>query len=168
MDWILAQPFWIAFLFLTAVAFVRSQCTYWLGRGIRAGVVKTAWAKKLASEKVSAGREKLERYGWPIIPVSFLTIGFQTAVNLSAGLIGWKWARYTAAASLGWLAWGAVYAAGGLAIFVGLGKLAEQSLWLAVLAVFVLLRVIFSAYKFVLRRNGILKDQSRVAVSSGV
>jgi membrane protein DedA with SNARE-associated domain len=153
MDWILSQPFWLAFLFLTCVVCLRSQATYWLGRGIRAGIVKTSWSEKLASEKATAGREKLERYGWPIIPLSFLTVGFQTAVNLSAGLIGWRWPRYTLAASFGWVLWGAIYAAGGLAVFVGIGKLIEQSPWLAALVVVGVVLGFFIVFKLVKRRK---------------
>jgi len=127
VQWILSQPFALAASFLVVVAAVRSQCTYWLGRGIRAGVVRSAWAVRLQSEAVAKGQARLEQWGWPIIPLSFLTVGVQTAVNLAAGLVGWGWIRYTLAASLGWLAWGLVYAAGGLAVFGALVALAQDS-----------------------------------------
>ncbi|MDR2373545.1 MAG: VTT domain-containing protein [Bifidobacteriaceae bacterium] len=127
VDWVLSKPFAVAFVFLTAVACVRSQCTYWLGRGVRAGLVRSAWAKRLTSEGADKARDRLERWGWPAIPVSFLTIGFQTAVNLSAGLIGWRWWRYTLAAVPGWIMWGSVYATGGLALFAGLASIAQES-----------------------------------------
>jgi len=127
VHWILSQPFVLAAGFLTVVAAVRSQCTYWLGRGIRAGVIRSAWAVRLQSDGAVKGQARLERWGWPIIPLSFLTVGLQTAVNLAAGLVGWSWFRYTLAASLGWLAWGVVYAAGGLAVFGALVALAQDS-----------------------------------------
>ncbi|MDR0284618.1 MAG: hypothetical protein LBI33_06970, partial [Propionibacteriaceae bacterium] len=117
IDWVQGQPFVLAAAFLTGVAAVRSQSTYWLGRGIRAGVVRTAWARKIATDKEQRVVRQLEHWGWPVIPVSFLTVGFQTAVQLTAGLLGWRWPRYTLAAIPGWLAWGCVYAAGGLAAF---------------------------------------------------
>jgi membrane protein DedA with SNARE-associated domain len=94
---------------------------------VRAGVIKAAWAQRLTSDNVRSGTDRLERWGWPIIPLSFLTVGLQTAVHLSAGLIGWRWPRYTAAAAPGWVAWGAVYAAGGLAVFMGLAALATKA-----------------------------------------
>ena len=127
VQWVLSQHFALAASFLVLVAAVRSQCTYWLGRGIRAGVIKAAWAQRLRSEGAAKGQARLERWGWPIIPLSFLTVGLQTAVNLAAGLVGWRWLRYTLAASLGWLAWGLVYAAGGLAVFGALLALAKDS-----------------------------------------
>ncbi|MCL2802743.1 MAG: VTT domain-containing protein [Micrococcales bacterium] len=127
VDWIMAQHFAVAAITLTVVAAVRSQCTYWLGRAVRSGVVKSAWAQRLSADGGSKGRRWLERRGWPIIPLSFLTIGLQTAVNLAAGLVGWRWPRYTLAAIPGWIAWGVIYAAGGLAIFGALMALAKDS-----------------------------------------
>jgi membrane protein DedA with SNARE-associated domain len=86
---------------------------------------------------VDAGRarrgvEAIERWGWPIIPLSFLTIGFQTAVNAGAGIIGWRWGRYTLAAIPGWIAWGLAYAAGLLAAIGAAVSLAARSPWLLV------------------------------------
>ncbi|MDR1852014.1 MAG: hypothetical protein LBR21_05105 [Propionibacteriaceae bacterium] len=117
IDWILAQPFGLAVALLTAVACFRSQCTYWLGRGIHAGVIRAAWAQRLQEKHGAKAMDKLERWGWPVLPLAFLTVGFQTAVHLSAGLLAWRWPRYTLASSIGWLAWGTVYAAGGLAVW---------------------------------------------------
>ncbi|MDR0627267.1 MAG: hypothetical protein LBG11_08440 [Bifidobacteriaceae bacterium] len=138
IEWILSKPFAVAFGFLTAVACVRSQCTYWVGRGARAGVIRARWAKRLTSEGAESARDKLERFGWPVIPLSFLTVGFQTAVNLSAGFIGWRWWRYTLAAVPGWLAWGSVYAVGGLAVFAAIAHVAQRSPILAAAVVQVL------------------------------
>jgi membrane protein DedA with SNARE-associated domain len=132
VDWILGQPFAVAMALLTLVACFRSQCTYWLGRGIRAGVVKAKWAQRLVEGKAQLATAKLEKWGWPIIPASFLTVGFQTAVHLTAGLLGWRWPRYTLAASIGWLAWGAIYAAGGLGVFMAAAAIFQRSPILAV------------------------------------
>ena len=142
MEWIQSQPFVIAVVFLTGVAGFRSQLTYWLVRGVHAGVVRTAWAQKMASEKRSKAIEKLEKWGWPLIPLSFLTVGFQTAVQLTAGLIGWRWLPYTLAAIPGWILWGVVYAAGGLAVFATILALAQQSWWLAAIVILAIVGLI--------------------------
>jgi len=127
IDWITGQPFWIAAIALTAVAAVRSQSTYWLGRAIRAGLLRGQWAKRFNTDRVGGAIDKLERWGWPLIPLSFLTVGFQTAVNLAAGLIGWRWLKYTLAAIPGWIVWGCMYAAGGLVLFAGAWALVARS-----------------------------------------
>jgi membrane protein DedA with SNARE-associated domain len=132
VDWILSQPFILAVAMLTLVAAVRSQCTYWLGRAVRAGVVRGARAERLRSAKANLAIARLEKWGWPLIPASFLTVGFQTATHLSAGLVGWRWPRYTAAAAIGWVLWGTVYAAGGLAVFAAIAAFATDSPMLAV------------------------------------
>ena len=134
-QWIEEQPFLVAVAFLTCVVGFRAEGTYWLGRGVRAGVVRASWAQKFASDNEKRVVAKLEKWGWPIIPLSFLTVGFQTAVQFTAGLIGWRWLPYTLAALPGGIAWGCVYAAGGLAVVVGILALARQSWWLAVLVV---------------------------------
>ncbi|MDR0593347.1 MAG: hypothetical protein LBG60_08885 [Bifidobacteriaceae bacterium] len=145
IDWVLSKPFALAFAFLAAVACVRSQCTYWLGRAVRAGLLRAPWAKRLSSQGAAKARDKLERWGWPAIPVSFLTVGFQTAVNLSAGLIGWRWWRYTLAAAPGWAMWGSAYAAGGLAVFAALAQVAQRSPVLAAAVVQTLVVVVLTA-----------------------
>jgi membrane protein DedA with SNARE-associated domain len=131
LAWILALPFGWAAAFLTCVAAFRSQCTYWVGRAINAGVLRTRWARHWQSDRAQQGIDALQRWGWPIIPLSFLTVGFQTAVNAGAGLIGWRWPRYTLAAIPGWIAWGLAYAAGLLAAFGAAVSLAARSPWLA-------------------------------------
>jgi len=150
LSWILGQPFWIAVVCLTVVAAFRSQCTYWLGRALRAGVLHGRWATRLNNPRLNTATERLERWGWPLIPLSFLTVGFQTAVHLSAGVVGWHWLRYTAAAAPGWLLWGFVYAAGGLAVFAGVLALAGRSPWLVAAVVVVLVAVVVAV---VLRRR---------------
>jgi membrane protein DedA with SNARE-associated domain len=131
-DWVLDLPLAVAALCLTIVAASRSQATYWLGRGIRAGVLRAPWARRLAVESSARATRWLDRWGWPIVPLSFLTVGFQSAVQLTAGLIGWRWRRYSLAAMPGWIAWGWIYAAVGLAAFRGLIELARRSPWLAI------------------------------------
>jgi len=151
IDWILGQPFWIAAIALTAVAAVRSQCTYWLGRAVRAGLLRGEWAKRFDNDKINGAIAKLERWGWPLIPLSFFTVGFQTGVNLGAGLIGWRWLKYTLAAIPGWIIWGCLYAAGGLAIFAGAWALIARSPWLGALV----LVLVAAAVAFVIwRRRG--------------
>jgi membrane protein DedA with SNARE-associated domain len=129
MQWILDQPFGWSAAILTLVAMVRSQCTYWVGRAINRGLLHTRWAERLRAESLRKGVDALERWGWPIIPLSFLTIGFQTAVNAGAGIVGWHPLRYTLAAIPGWIAWGLAYAAGLLAVIGAAIGLATRSPW---------------------------------------
>jgi membrane protein DedA with SNARE-associated domain len=118
-------------------------------------LVRSAWAKRIASQAALRARDKLERWGWPMIPVSFLTVGLQTAVNLSAGLIGWRWPKYTLAAVPGWIMWGVVYAAGGLALFAGIAAIWAAAPWLAVATVQTLVVLVVAAV-YITRRRRVL------------
>lgn len=153
----MAQPFWIAVVALTAVAAVRSQCTYWLGRAVRAGVLRGKWAQRFDNDRVNGAIAKLERWGWPLIPLSFFTVGFQTAVNMAAGLVGWSWLKYTLAAIPGWIGWGLAYSAGGLALFAGAFALVARSPWLGALV----LVVVAGAIAFVVIRRRRARDVSQ-------
>jgi len=143
VDAIQALSFAWAALALFAVAVVRSQCTYWLGRALRAGLLQSArWRGFFARDGMVRGQAAIERWGWPIIPLSFLTVGFQSAVVAGAGVLGWPWLRFSLASLPGCVLWGCVYAAGGLAAFAALAALASVSTWLALAALIVLLIVI--------------------------
>jgi membrane protein DedA with SNARE-associated domain len=109
---------WAVFVFLVGVVFARAQGTYWLGRWARRGTEATAasahpraasMARKLSGPGADRARRYLERWGFLGIPASFLTVGFQTMVNASAGFIRMRWDLYTVAMIPGCLAWAAIY-----------------------------------------------------------
>lgn len=123
------SPFPVVFLFLLVVVFLRAQGTYWLGRAVAAGALRSRWADLFTGPAMARGTAALRRWGWPIIPLSFLTIGFQSAVNGAAGVLRMAWPRYTLAMIPGCVVWAAVYGAGGLAAFTGAAALAARSPW---------------------------------------
>ncbi|MDO5723509.1 MAG: hypothetical protein Q4P33_03780 [Flaviflexus sp.] len=111
-------PFIWLYLFLLTVVFFRAQATYWLGR--YAGHLSARYAHRrnlTARPSVSRAIAALRERGWVVIPLSFLTIGFQTACNLGAGLIGIRPLIYTAAMIPGCLAWAGIYATVGFAVW---------------------------------------------------
>ncbi|WP_270741268.1 hypothetical protein [Lactococcus formosensis] len=137
LNWVASLPLWQATLFLFIVVFFRAQMTFGLGKLIHMGILKTKWGKKAEkSEENRAGMLALQKYGWPVIPLSFLTVGFQTVVQLAAGMLDWKWSKYTLVALPGYLAWGFVYAAGGLTLF---RSIANGSVGLLILFVIIVL-----------------------------
>ncbi len=114
---------------------VRSQMTYWLGRGIARGV-ESRWQDALTRPAMRRATEAIQRRGMPVVPLSFGTVGFQTAVNAAAGVLRIPWLTYTLWAVPGWFLWSAIWMGGGLAAVLGGAALAAQSPW--VLAVVVL------------------------------
>lgn len=149
LNWVASLPLWQATLFLFIVVFFRAQMTFGLGKLIHMGILKTKWGKKAEkSEENRAGMLALQKYGWPVIPLSFLAVGFQTVVQLAAGMLDWKWSKYTLVALPGYLAWGFVYAAGGLTLF---RSIANGSIGLLILFVIIVL-LLWSVGTFLVKK----------------
>jgi membrane protein DedA with SNARE-associated domain len=73
----------------------------------------------------------VERWGFVAIPVSFLTVGFQTLVNAAAGFMRMRWVLYTLAMIPGCVAWAAVYSVVGFSLVAAW----RQSPWLFAAAI---------------------------------
>jgi membrane protein DedA with SNARE-associated domain len=151
-QWVQYGPFALVYTFLLVVVFLRAQGTYWIGRAVAAGMLRTRWSRHFTSPRVTRAIGSIERWGWPIIPLSFLTIGFQSAVNAGAGVIRMRWLRYTLAMIPGCLVWALVYALGGLAAFRAAAALAARSPW-ALVAVIVLLGILVTVVVLRARRR---------------
>lgn len=132
------------FIFLFCVVFPRAQGTYWLGRAAAAGVLHGEgrggrWEKLahwFSGPVPRRGAALLERWGLIIIPLCFLTVGIQTAVNAGAGLVRVRWVVYTLALIPGCILWSLLYGAGMLAVWMAVLQAAAGSPWAwAVLAV---------------------------------
>jgi len=129
MDSIVSLPFIWAFGILFVIVMLRSNGTYWAGRGLAAGGRKTKMKKYLDSAAVQRAEKIIARWGAPAVSVSFLTIGVQTAINMSAGLGRMPLRRYIPATVIGSIAWAAIYATIGLAAFDAAVAAAAGSPW---------------------------------------
>ena len=114
------QPFAIAVIVLFGIVLARAQATYWIARMAAAGTLRSRWAKLLTGPRVAKATNAINRWGPPVVTVSFLTIGFQTIANAAAGLTRMPFPRYLVAMIPGCVAWAFMYAA-----------LAEGTLFLA-------------------------------------
>lgn len=122
-DWASSGAPLIVFLF--CMVFPRAQATYWLGRlaasGALTGRGREDWRGRVAAwfegPVPSKGAALLERWGLVIIPLCFLTVGIQTAVNAGAGLVRLRWHTYTLAMLPGCVAWAVLYGMGMLAVW---------------------------------------------------
>ncbi|MFQ4149071.1 VTT domain-containing protein [Arthrobacter sp. LAPM80] len=117
MDSIVSLPFVWAFLILFVIVMLRSNATYWAGRGLAAGGRMTKVQKHLDSPAVQRAEKIVARWGAPAVSVSFLTIGLQTAINMSAGLGRMPLRRYIPATVVGSIAWATIYATIGIGAF---------------------------------------------------
>lgn len=150
--------------FLSVIVFFRSQATYWLAWLGTYGFLATTkdsdkqWVRKLRKwlrgASVQRGVDAVEKWGLIIIPLSFLTIGFQTVVHAGAGVLRLRWWLYTLSAIPGYIAWGMLYAAIGMGLFVTGQAAAVGKTWgLVVSTVFVIMLSIL----FLMRRTQVAR-----------
>ena len=181
MDEMLSNfPFWGAWIFMYILGTLRGQGTYWIGRGASSAATHVGseeehdskWAQIKAwlnSDRTKTGRTLVHKIGVVAVPLSYLTVGLQTAVLAAAGLVRIQWWKFTVAQIPGAIAWATIYSGVGLAG------------WSAVLAIFtgdgivpaivfvVLVAVVIAAIVFVsksLRKNSAAKTQRDVPAGS--
>ena len=119
MDWVQSLPVIPSVAFLYVVIWLRAGATYLLGRGARSAVNRGKVAAFLASPKVERASAIVNKWGAPVVALSFLTVGFQTAANAAAGLNAMPAKRYVPALAVGGLAWAFIYATVGLVVIAG-------------------------------------------------
>jgi len=103
-------PYPLAVAALFVVVLLRAGGTYAIGRGAYAGAGRTRLARLTRTPAFARGQELVERWGAPVVTLSFLTVGVQTVVNLAAGLARMPLRRYLPALVVGGLIWAFVYA----------------------------------------------------------
>ena len=135
--WMRDWPVLGVFLFFLFGAVARSQAVYWIGRGVTAGVLRSRWGDRLDSSQVRRATTTFERWGMPVVPLAFLTVGFQSAVFASVGLLRVHWLRFTLWTIPGCLVWAALWGGSGLALVAGGWALARRSPWALVAALLV-------------------------------
>ncbi|QDP95030.1 DedA family protein [Microlunatus elymi] len=127
-------PYPLAVLVLTLGAFVRGNLTYWLGRAAQAGAERTRARRMIESAGFDRARRVINRWGPPAISLSFLTVGFQTLINLAAGVTKMPLRRYLPAVAIGAIIWGFLYATVGFVTVAAWLRLYELSPVIAVVA----------------------------------
>ncbi|MDO5682644.1 MAG: VTT domain-containing protein [Propionibacteriaceae bacterium] len=139
-DSILALPLGWAYLTLFTIVMLRANATYWVGRLLVAGGRRSPRIERFIEGPTMAKAKRFsDRWGVLAVPLSFLTIGIQTAVNLSAGALRMPLTRYLPAMTLGCMMWALVYSTIGLAALQTIFLALASSPWaLVALAVAVL------------------------------
>ena len=142
-DLVEGWPFWAVYAFFLVVVLVRSNATYWAGRGLRAGSASSSrLAGHLDRPAVVRTEAVVRRWGAVAVTLSFLTIGAQTLVNAAAGALRMPLRRYLPANVLGSLAWAGIYTTVGFAVVEA--WLGGSWLWLALAVLLVLVVVVVS------------------------
>lgn len=108
---------WAVFGAFFVIAMLRSNATYWAGRGLRAGGARTGIARHLDRPAVIRTEAFVDRWGAPVVALSFLTVGVQTLINAAAGALRMPLSRYVPATVVGSLLWATLYTSAGVALW---------------------------------------------------
>lgn len=140
------------FVFLFVGAMARGQAIYWLARVVTDRVMATGepgpgWRLRihrwLHSDGVARGRRSLARWGWPLVPFAYLTVGFQSMVMAAAGMVRMPVLTYTLAQIPGSIAWAIIYSTVGFAFWGAFfAALQGNPVWLLLLVAGVALVVV--------------------------
>jgi len=101
---------------LYLVILLRAGATYALGRGAGAGIRRSRFGARIPVAKLRRAEQAIARWGAPVVALSFLTVGFQTAANFVAGSLKLPLTRYLPALFVGGLAWAIIYATVGIGV----------------------------------------------------
>lgn len=121
-------PFPVMMAALFCIVMARANGTYWLGRLAVSGAQRSERIRAFTeTERYRLATRRLSDWGAPVVSLSFLTIGVQTAVNLSAGAIRMPLRRYLPAVTIGSVMWAAIYATIGVVAVEGLALMWARS-----------------------------------------
>lgn len=115
-------PLWAVFGAFFVIAMLRSNGTYWAGRGLRAGGARTSMAARLDRPVVHRMESLVTRWGAPAVAVSFLTVGVQTLTNAAAGALRMPLSRYVPATIVGSVLWATLYTSVGVALWEAISE----------------------------------------------
>jgi membrane protein DedA with SNARE-associated domain len=127
LDTAFGLPLPIAVGLFYVVVLLRGGATYALGRGARRGAGRTRVKARLETARFRRAERMVERWGAPVVAVSFLTVGFQTLANLAAGVLRMPLAAYLPALAIGGLAWAVIWGVVGVATYEAVAELAARS-----------------------------------------
>ncbi|WP_017241978.1 DedA family protein [Streptomyces sp. SS] len=120
---------------LYVIVLLRAGGTFAVGWLAGAGARRSRFSGRISSAKFQRAERAIQRWGAPVVAVSFLTVGFQTAANFLAGSMRMPLPRYLPALFVGGAAWALIYATAGLGVLELLGRLFAERTALGVAAV---------------------------------
>ncbi|MFE5624297.1 DedA family protein [Streptomyces virginiae] len=137
---------------LYLIVLLRAGGTFAVGWLAGAGARRSRLAGRISTARFQRAERAIQRWGAPVVAVSFLTVGFQTAANFLAGSMRMPLPRYLPALLVGGAAWALIYATAGLGVLEVLGRLFAQQPVLGVCAVAALLLAVCGAVVYRRRR----------------
>lgn len=126
-----------AYAFLVLVAFCRGSATYALGRWVRRTGDASRWARRLERPMFRRSERLVGRFGPPAVSASFMTVGLQSAMNLTAGFLRMPLRHYLPAVAVGALIWAGMYLSVGIAFLAAASSSSAGSALLVVVLILI-------------------------------
>lgn len=120
---------------LYAIVLLRAGGTFAVGWLAGAGARRGRLAERISTAKFRRAERAIQRWGAPVVAVSFLTVGFQTAANFLAGSMRMPLSRYLPALFVGGAGWALLYATAGIGALELLARLSAGQTVIGVAAV---------------------------------
>ncbi|MEU3708754.1 DedA family protein [Streptomyces catenulae] len=137
---------------LYVIVLLRAGGTFAVGWLAAAGARRSRFAERLSSARFVRAERAIQRWGAPVVAVSFLTVGFQTAANFLAGTMRMPLPRYLPALFVGGACWALLYATVGVGVLEVVTRLFAERTALGVAVVAVLLAAVCGAVVYRRRR----------------
>ncbi|GLV91436.1 hypothetical protein Slala04_28900 [Streptomyces lavendulae subsp. lavendulae] len=137
---------------LYVIVLLRAGGTFAVGWLAGAGARRSRLAGRISTARFQRAERAIQRWGAPVVAVSFLTVGFQTAANFLAGSMRMPLPRYLPALFVGGAAWALIYATAGLGVLEVLGRLFARQPVLGICAVAALLLAVSGVVVYRRRR----------------
>ena len=157
-------PFALTFALFFCLGMCRGQATYWLARLVTQRALRAdgpprgpmaRWQQRFAGLTIGRGADLLRRWGLGAVSLCYLTIGIQTVIIATAGVLRIRWWRFTAAQVPGVLAWALIYTTIGFAVWAAAWRTAlrEHPVVAAALLLIVVGLVVFGVRRRRARRR---------------
>ena len=156
-------PYPLAVVGLALIGYLRARLTYVAGRAVGVGAERTRLRRLVESPGFRRAGDALNRWGPPVVSISFLTVGFQTLVNLAAGVCRMPPKRYVPALAVGAVMWGFLYATVGFVTFAAWYRLYQRQPIVALVILALLLITVISFVVYQVRAGRAGSAAERVA-----
>lgn len=143
-------PIALGWITLYCIVFLRAGATYGLGRAVAAGFVRN----KRSTENTSKAISLINKWGPLAIAVSFLTVGVQSVINFSAGLITMPVRRYLLGLIPGAALWATMWLTAGLGAIMAM---IAGPMWLNVTVIVAIVAIVFGIRHW--RKSNVTKAQ---------
>lgn len=127
--WMAELPFAALWLFFLLGGMARGNAMYAIGRGIAEGGRHSRFHSRFTGPRMESATRFVDRWGAIAVALSYLTVGFQSLVQVATGMARMSLWRFEPGALVGSMAWATIYTTIGFAVWETWVGLVTHSPW---------------------------------------